>query len=167
MGEHKLRKPKQSRQQKDISEDLAVITEVGAYQALQEVMDLAFKKGGFFGVLEAAIRVIKDTDQAARVAEEEAPGCPNLHRATVAAPMQMQFLPAMAEQLKKLPDGPYYWELADGGTTEFPEPGQRLRTAEESRRITRKYIDGFEQFKLMVDAGVTPLPSFFEAMANP
>lgn len=107
MGEHKLQNSKASRQQKDVSEDLAVISEVGAYQAWQEVMDIAYRKDGFIGAIQAAVQIITQVDAIANLAEEEAPNCPNLHRATVSTWMQMEYLPAMAELLKSLPDGHY------------------------------------------------------------
>ena len=101
------------------------------------------------------------TDEIANVVEEEAPGCENLQRATIFQQLWLDYLPQVSKELAKLPDGPYFWEDVDGNAVDSPQPGQRLRTAAETRARMQKLIAGFETYQA---AGGRALPGFFREL---
>lgn len=131
----------------DIREDTMVSIEVGAYQTWTEYMDLAYKKNGLLGVVHAAIEAVTNYDESATAADEAAPGCENMQRAMVARFMWEHFLPDASDELRKMPDGPFFWELANGGTTDFPKPGEVLKTAAETRKCRDAVLEKFEVYR--------------------
>ena len=142
MGEHKLKK-----QSKDIRRDTMVQAEVGFYQGWCELMQVAFKKEGMMGVLELAAQIIKRGDEIGCTAEQESPGCTNLHRATVAGFLTLEWFEPVLKVLREAPDGDWYFELSEGGTVDYPKPGQALRTFSESLAIGREVEKGFHDWK--------------------
>lgn len=143
----------------DIRQDTMVSVEVGAYQAWTEYMDLAYKKDGLLGVVHAAIEAVNMYDESGTAAEEAAPGCENTQRAMVARFMWEHFLPDASDLLRKLPDGPFYWELAGGGATDFPKPGEVLKTAAETRKCRDAVLEKFEVYRATKG---NVLPGFWE-----
>lgn len=142
MGQHKLKK-----QAKDVRQETAVLSEVGFYQGWCEVMQLAFKKDGMMGVLDLAGEIIAQGNAMASAAEKESPVCTNMHRATVANFLTMEWYEPPLKALCATPDGPWYFELKDGGTTDFPKPGQELRTFTDSLKIRAETVKGFQDWK--------------------
>lgn len=143
----------------DISEETMVPVEVGAYQAWTEYTDLAYKKDGLLGVVQATIEAVTKYDEIATAADEAAPGCENLQRAIAARFMWEEFLPSAAAVFRQMPDGPFYWELANGGTTDFPKPGEVLKTAAETRKCRDAVLEKFEVY--MATKG-NVLPGFWD-----
>lgn len=141
MGQHKLKK-----QPKDVGQETAVLSEVGFYQGWCEVMQLAFKKDGMMGVLSLAGEIIAQGDAMAAAAEKESPGCTNMHRALLAHYFASEWYEPVLKELRLQPDGPWYFELKDGGTTDFPTPGQELRTFTDSLKIREETAKTFKDY---------------------
>jgi len=148
----------------DIREDTTLPLECLAYQAWTEMCDLAYRKDGIVGVIVAAAETIQVVNESAEAACDAAPDCDNMQRAMVARYLGMDYLPSVSEELRQLPDGPHYWEDGDGNAVDFPLPGMRLRTAEESRAIGARWI---EHFKIYQATQGNVLPGFFKELLNP
>lgn len=146
MMQHKVKKPP-----KDVSQEAVVMTEVGFYQGWCELMQLAFKKDGMRGVVGLAAEVLKHADALSVAADEESPGCFNLHRATIAAHFFNDWFGPVLEKLRAMPDGDWYFELKDGGTTDYPQPGQELRTFSESLKMRDEGMKVYDDWSRLRD----------------
>lgn len=145
----------------DIREETMLPLECLAYQAWTELSDLAYKKDGIIGVLAVAGEAIQAVNESAEAASEAAPDCINMQRALVARYLGMDYLPSVCAELPKLPDGAHYWEDDEGNAVDFPVPGQRLRTAAESRAVGANFLQHFEVYQA---AGGNVLPGFWSGI---
>jgi hypothetical protein len=98
------------------------------------------------GVIGLAYEIVKQADALGVAAEDASPGCINLHRATIAAHLFNDWYGPVLEEMRAMPDGDWYFELKNGGTTDYPQSGQELRTFSDSLKIRDEGVRVFGDY---------------------
>lgn len=129
----------------DLTSDVDVIADRGAYMGLIELLNRAYKVNGVIGMLTAASDVLDYADQVATVAERHFPGAEKLARCTVATMLTQEYVPEALKQMKAKPQGSWNFELSGGGVTDFPETGQVLKSWAEAVAESNAAMSVFHQ----------------------
>lgn len=150
----------------DIPLEIMLPVEAFAYQTWCEMADLAYKKDGMRAVIQSAVAAIAEVEKISTVVEQEVPvdDQERRHRTLLFQALTMERMPKLREVLEHMPDGEFYWEDYEGNPVDFPEPGQRLRTAAESRAVMEKGVKAFETYQAV---GGRVLPGFFNDVLTP